>query len=72
MNIEISKIDNKFSVCILETMDNRICNNIDDIITYILKIDKDKNKDLDIFIKNSVNDNEYNEILNKYNKEGKK
>lgn len=70
MNIEISKIDNKFLVRILETKNDRICNNIDDIITYILKIDK--NKDLDIFVKKSINDDEYKEILNKYEKEGEK
>lgn len=67
MNIEISKKNNQYSVCILENMNNKICKNIDDIITYILKIDKFKN--LDIFIKTSINDQEYNEILNKLKKE---
>ena len=52
MNIEISKKDNNYVISILETMDNQICKNIDEVKDYILKRDRNMNINLDIFLKN--------------------
>ena len=64
MNIEISKKDNNYVVSILETMDNQICKNIDEVKDFILRIDRNMNINLDIFLKNEIENKDYKEILN--------
>ena len=66
MNIEISKKDNNYVISILETMDNQICKNIDEVKDYILKIDRNMNINLDIFLKNEIENKDYKEILNMF------